>query len=528
MPWLLCAGKEPPRTDLVSLLLSPLVLGSVLLPTVPLEVALKTMLVLVLTILGTLLTRPFGAKSLEIFVPVLINSLVFFSRFGIVTAYQGAIAIVITLTAVMTMFRNVKESYEGMEKAIENVFVIALGIAKLVATLDPTNTLTKETAEGLVLCIVKIMESPSTRFAYVPAMSVVVTLVPRAPAHVTFVSMVVTALSSLLLILNQREILERPGKFTGIIFVIVSVALIFVKSFSLPPVLMTIFGLSVLFAANFEFMDLFKILQPATQLFLTLWKIYCDENRPDRCTDCFNLFFPEFLALVTMAIERCSIFEIWTIISLTILSKRLYTWMLWNYFSSMWITLLIHFIQFLFLLLVSNIRAICVGLFTLLLRQNIVNETNFKVVTFLPPLITLFVLETTSLPVMVLVVAGLRILSRFLVFITSGMSMSPLEAYHALVLVSAFVICILISGIVSEFMGIISGFAYVLCCDSVLLKLSLESKAWALLLTSGLGVSVWLAPTKKIGMDELLTLVSLILIIAETNTAPWPKQCFSE
>ena len=148
MPWLLSAGKEPPRTDLVSLLLSPLALGSVLLPTVPLDVALKTMSALVLTELGTLLTRHFEAKSLEKIVPVLINILVFFSWFGIVTIYQGAIAIVLTLTIVMAMFQNTTECLRAIETAIENVFVIALGIAKLVARLDPTNNLTEETAES--------------------------------------------------------------------------------------------------------------------------------------------------------------------------------------------------------------------------------------------------------------------------------------------------------------------------------------------------------------------------------------------
>ena len=231
MPFLLSAGREPPQADLISLLLSPLALSSVLLPTVPLDVALETISVLVLTVLGTFLTRHFEAKSLEKFVGVLINILVFFSWFGIVTVYQGAIEIVLSLTIVMAMFQNTAECFRAIERAIENVFVIALWIAKLVARLDPTNRLTEELTKSLVSFILKIMESPFTRFVYVPAISVAVTLVPRSPTYVTFVSTVVTVLSSLLLILYQTEILERPENFTGRIFVIVSVALVFVDSF---------------------------------------------------------------------------------------------------------------------------------------------------------------------------------------------------------------------------------------------------------------------------------------------------------
>ena len=512
MPWWLSAGKEP-RIDLVSLLLPPLVLGSVLLPTVPLDVASETMLVLVLTLLGTLLTRPFGAKFLEIFVPLLINIVVFFSRFGIVTEYKDAITIVITLTVVLASYLNVSDSLKGIDRAVEKVFVIVLRIAKLVARLDPTNRLTEETAEGLVLCIVKIIESPSTRFAYVPAMSVLVTLVPRAPAHVTFVSAVVTALSSLLVILFQRKISERPVRFTVIIFYIVSVALVLVNSFSLLSVLLTTFGLSVLFAANFEIPDVLKQIQQTTQLCLSLWEMYCTMIRPNRCTDSFNLFFPEFVALITMTTEGCSQFAICAITSLTLICKRVCTSMLWNHFSSTWITLLIYFIQFLILLLVvSSIRAIYGGLFAFWARHIIVNPSGFQIGSFVPLLITLFAMGTTSFFIMVPVITGLIflmhiILRKICVFL---MSLFPYNQY-------LFQRSIVNRGISHASKSIFVG-----------LQLSFESKVWALILAAGLVISVLLVPVEEIGMVELLTLVFVILIIAETNTAPWPKQCLSE
>ena len=520
MPLLLSVGKEPPRTDLVSLLLSPLVLGSVLLPTVSLDVALETISVLVLIALGTLLTGPFRSKSWEIFVPLIINSLVFLSRSGVINVYQGAIAIVLTLTSVlMAMFRNVTESINGMDRVIVNVFVIAIAIAELEAGPEITNLITD--------CVVKIMESPSTRFVYVPAMSVVATLAFRAPAHVTFVSMVVTVLTSLLVIFYQRELLKRPGQFTGIISFMVSVALVLVNSFSLHSVLLTVFGLNVLFAVKIVIPNLLSTLQYAIKLFQSMWRMYCVMIRPNRCTDCFNLFFPEFVALIGMTTGGCSPFAIYKITSLTIICKRVHTGILWNYSSTSVITLLIYFTQFLILLIVvSNIRTFYGSLFVLLVRHILVSPLALKVVTFVPLLITLFAMETTSLFMIVLLATGLILLYiSVMIFIYFKRQSGE---YCLLVFIPSFVIGILITGITSLFAGLISSFACMLCCLVVSLKVSFESKAWALILTAGLGVSVWLAPTEEIATEELVALVAVISIILETNTAPWPKQCLSK
>ena len=512
---LFCVGKGPPRTDLVSLLLPPLVLGSILLPTVPLDVALETISGLVLIALGTLLSIHFEVKSLEKFIPVLINILGF--MFGIATVYRGAIAIVVTLTSVMAMSRNVTESIKAIDKAIERVFQIAVRLAEL---LDIFHELGADFTNLLISIIVEIIDSPFIRFVYVPAMSVVVTLVPRAPAHVTFVSMVFTSLSSLLLIFYQsmqRDILKRPAEFIGIISVIVNVALILVNSFSVPPFLVSNIGLCLLFATNVQIQNLMN-----DSPNLSLWEIYCVLIRPHRCTDCFTLFFPEFLVFITMMTEGCSPFAIYTITLLTVLTKRIYTRMLWNYSSSKWITLLIYFIQFLILLLVvSNIRAIYGGLLALLVRFLIATKMDQIPIIFVPLLLALFVMGTTSFFIIVLMVIWHVILIPLIIFFTSR-----IVNYLTIFFITYLASGILIAGATSQSTGLIFSITYfMLLC---IFAMSFESKVWALMLTAGLGVGLWLTPAEQIGIVELVALAFLISIIAETNTAPWPKQCSSE
>ena len=486
--------------DLVSSILSPVVLCFVLLSSATWEVIMKIECLSFVVVTGKLFTEI--SEDLKIISFVFNGVLVVvFSKFSADIECPGAILMVFILIPIIGSFQCVIVRFHEVETAIEILLVIVLGIAMIMLEFAQTSTISEEGAEVVAI----IAESLLVNIIDFPASLVVMTF------YRTFTVYVATASTVVIVSMSKIPFMDE------------------ISSLSLPVTIPSLFVAPRRFLREGIYFILGKMGTLAPKLLSLMCTIYLKLMRQERCKLKYIFFVPASVVLITMLIVKCSPLAINVTVILMIVSTNIYISIGWKYLPLIPIsvflsvtskvrtvigTLVVYgrweVIVLLWLLLSVIITTISRILFDGLF--NTVSEwTDHLPATIVRMLIELFVLATAYFTVIILFSAVH--LSLNIIEIVRSTSWKYLGKWCSIVLT------LLLPATVSPSLGLISivGFLF-----SVFLvqRVKRESDVWAVILATGVGVSMSLVSVNEIGSAELVTLAVAVWVIVDTNATP--------